>query len=296
MRRRQYALPTPSSLAAVSLALALQVTAIAPAAADTWTDKVDAVSKLWNARQRPAGAGQWPVTSCGNWAGLPPEVQAVATSTVSGLVVPKVKVTESRLTDSVRSIARALLSTDLDATDNFLPNDPSADRKISFSAQFWGENLRSTHADANNRLPPPVLGTLQDPPQNCPAGIGALVGSGLAPITVKLSVIQALIAPQLTNKVKWHCYAGQFRHVGINDYGVRGFIEFSHFEYFSTVVPRQYPNPGDSARYIFDYTQKRVYFTPTHYERWSNIDWTQVADTAAPAANTACNPFFEMVP
>jgi lysophospholipase L1-like esterase len=278
----------------VSLALALQVTVIAPAAADSWTDKVDAVSKLWNARQRPAGAGQWPVTSCDNWAGLPAEVQAVASNTTSGLVVPKVKVTESRLTDSVRSIARALLAINLDdtASAGFLPNDPGADRKITYNVQFWAQRVRTTHADTNNRLPAPVIGALQDPPQYCPATLVANM--------TKLAVLEALrdapVSANRTNKVRWHCYANQFRTVGINDLGIKGFVEMSHFEFNSKAAPAQYPNPGDSARYIFDYTQKRVYFTPTHYERWSKTDWSQVADNAAPAANTTCNPFFELVP
>jgi hypothetical protein len=264
------------------------VCATSPAAADSWDSQTDAITKLWNGRLTN-GRG-WPVGSCDNYNGLPPQVQEVTSNTQSGLVVPQLTIRSQRLTNNVAAIARALLGTDLtsSAQNAFFPTDPDADGPIVMNDAFWAANLRSSHADEFHRLPAPG-GALPDPPQNCPAGL-AVLG--------RLDTLRALnsapVNVALTNRVKWHCYANRYRMVGDVDVGIPGFVEITHFEYGGQAS--QYPYAESRGRFVFDYVNKRVYYTPAHYHPWYKANFNPVGDGDHPGANTTCNPFFEIVP
>jgi hypothetical protein len=283
-----------------------------PAAADDWIDKVDAVTKLWNARQRPVGNDTWPITKCDKWDGengLTQDEKLVASSTVSGLVVPKVKITDSGLTDYVQSIARAFLDPNynLDGTDNFLPKDTSRNARLTYNTDFWAENLRSTHQDTDQRLPAPALGTLDQSLNLCPAELKKAPAVLVRHKLPALRLLQSATNTDLTNKIRWHCYTNAFNTVEIHDvnskqptyktYGTPGFVELKYWER-QTALQYKSEAGRESARYVFDYTQKRLYFTATHYEPWYKENMTQVPENTdlATYATKVCNPFFELVP
>ena len=274
-------------LVLLALAALLPLIAAQPAAADSWDDQTDAITKLWGGRL--TGNRPWPVASCDNFAGLAAQVQAVSTNTVSGLVVPQISVASTRLTDNVAATARALLNTDLTATavGAFIPVDTNANGPIDMNLQFWGANLRSSHANNANRLPA-TNSNLPDPPLNCPAGLAALNRD-----QVLTALDQAPVNAALTNRVKWHCYAHRFRMVGDVDNGIPGFVEITHFEHLGA---SQYTYAASRGRFVFDYFNKRLYYTPAHYYVWAKANFAPVADDPAPAANSFCNPFFEIVP
>lgn len=283
MTRRHRALRQMRKIGhALPLLCMLSLAAAWPAAADTWNDPTDAITKLWGGRQ--AAGNNWPVASCDNFAALPKAVQTFTSDTGAGLVVPKLRVGYETLTDNVRAIGRALLNTPLQhaAANAFLPTDINPNGPIVMNQQFWAANLRSSHADNLHRLPAPG-GKLPDPPKNCPA---------LAALNRDATLAALQAAPNLTNQQKWHCYAHRFRMVGKVDNGIPGFVEITHFEFLGA---SQYAYAESRGRFVFDYVNGRLYYTPAHYQRWSKQSFAPVDDQPPPAANSTCSPFFEIV-
>jgi hypothetical protein len=265
--------------------------AAVPAAADDWADMTDAITKLWGARQ--GAGGGWPVTACDNYNGIAALAQASVTNTGSNLVVPQVRVTKSVLTTNVATIAKAFLAVNVadNVATHFLPKNVVQGSNLQLNLQFWGNNMRSAHANENRYLPAANLARLTTPPVNCPAGITSDRG--------RRRVLGLLHAAQgLTNEQKWHCYSHLFPATDRQDAVPTGLVEITHAEPAGNAS--QYAYAGQAGRFVFDYTQRRVYYTPTHYHLWKKNNFTAVTDQEirdnTVAAGSTCNPFFEFVP
>jgi hypothetical protein len=277
--------------AALRLLAALPMAAAMPAVAKPWKSETDAIGSLWAVNQRPT---LWSVDLCDNFGNMPVNVQAVATNTASGLPVLQVRVGNPQLTDNVAAIARALLGVDLgnNAVNQFIPDDPNPNGPILTNAQFWDDNLRSAHTNGNGYLPAPNFATLVNPPNNCPASLAAALGPARAN---RRETLDDLNAAALTNKQRWHCYAHRFQDPANNNNAPPpGFVEVTHFEFPDPFS--QYPLAEVSGRFVFDYTQGRVYYTPAHYHLWNKKDFSPVQDGVQPDAGSVCNPFFQIVP
>ncbi|AUH51798.1 hypothetical protein CXB49_13695 [Chromobacterium sp. ATCC 53434] len=267
--------------AALLALLAAALAGAAAAAEDKWPSPRDAIGQLWSARM-PLGA-RWTPQQCGNYAALPANVQAVVRNTGSGLVVPQVQKDRAVLTNGLRQMAASLLQYHpaTVAAGQFYPQE--VDGPFPMNAAYWAEYARSPHGNALNHLP--AVNTAGLDLNQCPdlAGLG------------RQAAMNALNdEANISNSLRWHCYANRFSTVGGEAVPLTGYVEFTQPEY---PADNQYAYAAADGRVVYDYVNNRVYYTPAHYKQWKRNDFApdQTPLYGCTPAGSCCDPFFEIV-
>ncbi|WP_434628652.1 hypothetical protein [Chromobacterium sp. CV08] len=271
----------PTRHTAILLALLAAGLAGAVVAADKWTNPQDAIGQLWSARM-PLGA-RWTPQQCGNYAALPADVRAVVSHTGSGLVVPQVKKDRAVLTNGLKQMASSLLQYHpaTVAAGQFYPQE--VDGPFVMDAAYWADHARSPHGNARHHLP--AVNTAGLDLNQCPnlAGLGPR------------AAMDALNGEaNISNSLRWHCYANRFRVVGGEEVPLVGYMEFTQPEY---PADDQYAYAAADGRVVHDYVNNRVYYTPAHYKQWKKADFApdQTGAYGCTPAGSCCDPFFEIV-
>lgn len=290
-----------------------------------WNNRQDAIRKLW--RARISDGKSFPIRKCNSWGQLNAFQRRFASynpQSMDHLVIPWVNVNHNNLTPRVAQMGQILLryvqnrlrQQSTQDPRGWLPVSPLNIATIDFWKQTATKGLREAHGNGRRVLPNPVTvfgqgnipAWFSNPAMNqqtnlpgyCPPNLrnppGAEGHNNILPYQITL--LHNYHAAGLTNQMKWHCYAFLQPPPALAPNPGHGFIEITGVQEFA--------NYGDSiaeGRFVFDYLNGHVYYSPIHYRQWKK-GLTNPAEQFAPddsqhntcaTPGACCTSFFRLV-